>query len=169
MSSVSGAQATDGAAPFERRSLPRVRTLQRAEIVMGQTLQTARLLDLHERGARLDLGIPLALPARFMLRLPDGRQVAVERRWAVGTRLGVAFVPQMAADSASLDRATQLLAMLETLQSDRVFGALRTAHFFGDAGVSDAARAAEAALDRLRSTMHHLVHGTPAAGPDHRR
>ncbi len=145
---------------LDRRHLPREKTLQRADILLGDSVQACRLLDLNQAGARLELTVPLALPDRFMLRLPDSRQVVCERRWTVGLRLGVAILAGAAVGGQRLERALSLLRMLEAMQSERVFGALRSENFFDDSAIGENTWAAEAALNKLGAVLYHLTHNT---------
>ena len=152
---------------LDRRRMPREKTLQRVDILLGDSVHGCRLLDLNRGGARLELAIPLVLPDRFTLRLPDGRQVVCERRWRVGLRIGVAILAGAAVGGQRLERALSLQRMLEAMQSERFFGALRSENFFEDAAIGENTWAAEAALNKLGAALYHLTHNTqPISRPD---
>lgn len=144
----------------ERRRAARRRMLQRADIIIGDGLQQCLLLDVTDRGARLESQIPLVLPAEFSVRLPDGRQVGCIRRWSVGQRFGVEFV--LGEDMVT--RATALLELVNSLHAAGFFTALRNENHFGSSEIGQNARVAEIGLRAISAALTKILRSVSGDG-----
>ncbi|HEX2257638.1 MAG TPA: PilZ domain-containing protein [Afifellaceae bacterium] len=78
----------------DRRTEPRLRTLQTGRIVFNRASSTFDCLvrDMSERGARLRFGDILALPAAFELMIGGkGTRLPARIAWRKGAEAGVVF------------------------------------------------------------------------------
>lgn len=151
---------------LERRRARRERLLLRAKMVIGDGVYDCILLDQTQAGARLETLLPMALPERFSLRFPDGRQLDCERRWTHGRRLGVQIVVPDAAKDGPQDQAAALLQRFTAMGAHKFFDQLRSENYLKSTVLGAAAWQAEAALRRLELTLQALAEGTEPPPPD---
>lgn len=156
---------------LDRRRTRRERLLLRAKLVIGDGVYDCILLDQTSAGARLETLLPMALPEQFSLRFPDGRQLACQRRWTNGRRLGVEIVQKGAAKDSPQGRAAALQQAFDAMGVDRFFDQLRSDNYLQNTALGEAAWQAEAAIRRLGLLLHDITQDKPAGGkaPDAER
>ena len=78
----------------DRRSSKRQKRLQGGRIVFNNkhSVISCNITDLSESGARLEVGVPIDVPACFELLMVDGSALPSEVVWRKGNRIGVRFV-----------------------------------------------------------------------------
>ncbi len=80
----------------ERRKGERFACLIEAEIISrGRTIATGKITDFSNGGARVEVALSVAVPARFTLRLKDQRETEVEFLWRIDDQVGVLFLEPM--------------------------------------------------------------------------
>jgi len=150
---------------LERRRVRRERLLLRAKLVIGDGVYDCILLDQTAAGARLETLLPVALPERFSLRFPDGRQLACERRWTSGRRLGVEIVRTAAAGDGPQGRAAALQQAFDAMGVNRFFDRLRSENYLQNTALGEAAWQAEAAIRKLGLLLQDMAQDKPPGAP----
>ena len=78
----------------DRRNAKRPSTLKFGKLVYGGSwgaVVDCLVLDLSDRGARVETILAIDVPEVFFLRLSDGTERRVYRRWVSGHQIGVEF------------------------------------------------------------------------------
>lgn len=78
----------------DRRSAKRASTLKSGKLVYGGTwgaVVDCLVLDLTDRGARVETILAVDVPDVFFLRLSDGTERRGYRRWVSGHQIGIEF------------------------------------------------------------------------------
>ncbi len=75
----------------ERRSAPRISNAATGQILVGTMVIDCAILDVSDRGARLELSTTKALPTDFVLKLTDGHRQDCKVVWRDETTVGVEF------------------------------------------------------------------------------
>lgn len=85
--------------PADRRIEKRGSTLKSGKLVYGGSwgvIVDCLVLDLSDRGARVETILSIDVPEFFFLRLSDGTDRRVYRRWVSGHQIGVEFADDAA-------------------------------------------------------------------------
>ena len=139
---------------MEQRHDHRKTFLKRAQIIDGGAVLDCVVENLSATGARLRLGAPTPVPEAFALRFSDGAAHAASRRWSLGTAVGVAF--EGAGPAAEAERRHMMEAVRDaSLAADprAMLDLLRTAWFFGDGSLRQAAADLEFAQLRFAAAL----------------
>jgi PilZ domain len=75
----------------ERRNDHRIGKIATGEILFGSTIIECAILDVSDRGARLELSTPNELPSDFVLKLTEGNRRQCKVVWRDVNRVGVEF------------------------------------------------------------------------------
>lgn len=105
----------------ERRSIPRVRSVLKAEIRFNDDLMHVPCVirDITDVGARLDFGGEVTVPDRFQLFIEKKQRTRrAVVRWKNNREAGVAFddAPEHLAEQPIAERITELETELSTLR-----------------------------------------------------
>lgn len=151
---------------LDRRRDRRERLLLRAKIVVGDGVYDCILLDQTAGGARIETLLPLTLPERFSLRFPDGRQLACERRWSSGRRMGVMLL-RTGGKGGREEKAEAILQTFKDMHIEQFFGMLRSENFLQSTELGELAWQAESAVRRLGLALEDAAKGkdSPAEKP----
>ena len=138
----------------EQRSDTRKSFLKRAQIIDGATVLDCVVENLSATGARLRFGVPIPVPATFVLRFLGGASHAARRRWARGTAVGIVFDGEGPAGEAERRHLVETVrdAALKT-DPAAMLALLRAAWFFGDEGLQRAAADLEVAQSRFTTAL----------------
>jgi len=80
--------------PTDRRNAKRASTLKSGKLVYGGSwgaVVDCLVLDLTDRGARVETVLTADVPEAFSLRLSDGTERRGYRRWVSGHEIGIEF------------------------------------------------------------------------------
>jgi hypothetical protein len=147
-------------APFtlaERRNAMRVPVIKSAKIITGgevnQSVYNCLVLDESPSGVLVDLGAMFTLPEEMALHMTGGAIYRARRCWAVGTKVGLAFVGAQVLSADTVEKLAQLGRMIQVQGLPATMAALRAQRFFDSAEVRRAAEGAEAAFHRLETVL----------------
>lgn len=141
----------------ERRRVLRSPVIKSARLITGgeinQSVYNCLVLDESPSGALVDLGAVFELPAEMELQMTGGASRRARRCWAVGTRLGLAFIGAQAMSAETAEKMAQLGREMQAQGLPATMVALRARHFFESDELRRAAEAAEAAWHRLEAIL----------------
>jgi len=86
---------TPGPADDEHRLENRPRTFKTGKLLYGDCTPIAidcLVVDISSHGARMETSVLMSVPELLTLRLGDGSERRVRRRWATGNQIGLEFV-----------------------------------------------------------------------------
>ena len=156
---VASALAPADAVPLSeasnRRRIDRQSVLLSGRVEAGGASLDCIVLDVSRRGARLQFGVPVSLPAEVSLVLRDGSRHAARRCWSRGNQVGLEFLgaPRIAVNEAEHRRARGMVERVQATDPATWLPALRAERYFGDDAVREAAEALEVAHMRLLATL----------------
>ena len=75
----------------ERRTVHRVGKVATGKILFGSAVIDCAILDVSDRGARLELSTTKELPSDFVLKLTEGERRECKVVWRDENRVGVEF------------------------------------------------------------------------------
>jgi hypothetical protein len=75
----------------ERRNADRIGKVATGEILFGSAVIECAILDVSDRGARLELSTPKELPSDFVLKLTEGNRRQCKVVWRDENRVGIEF------------------------------------------------------------------------------
>jgi hypothetical protein len=141
----------------KRRREARTGVLKRAQISFGRAVIDCVVLDVSSSGARVRTDIVATIPEQVILRFSRGSAFLARAQWARGTELGFAFdgLAPLAEDAASV-----ALAAFKALPANDLVVAirlLRSARFFDDLELAEAAEEAEAAYARFKTVLKDRI------------
>jgi hypothetical protein len=141
----------------ERRNAMRVPVIKSAKIVTsgdgGQSVYNCLVLDESAAGVLADLGAMFPLPEEMTLHMTGGACYRARRCWAVGTKLGLAFIGPQMLSAETVEKLALLGRMMQSQGLPAAMAALRAQRFFESEEVRRAAEAAEAAYHRLEAVL----------------
>jgi hypothetical protein len=155
------AQARDAAenhfALAERRNAARVPVIKSAKIVTGgdvnQGIYNCLVLDESASGVLVDLGAMFPLPEEMALHMTGGASYKARRCWAVGTKVGLAFMGPQILSAETVSAMAQLGRMMQTQGVPATLAILRAQRFFDCEDLRRAAESAETAYHHLESVL----------------
>lgn len=141
----------------ERRNTMRVPVIKSAKIITGgeinQSIYNCLVLDESPSGVLVDLGAMFSLPEEVSLHMTGGACYKARRCWAVGTKVGLAFMGPQTLSPDTVEKLAQLGRMMQAQGLPAAMAALRAQRFFESDEVRRAAEAAEAAYHRLETVL----------------
>jgi hypothetical protein len=138
----------------QRRRWPRTHVIKSAKLLFD----THRLLDclvLNESagGVMVDLGTMVTLPYDMTIQFSNGASFPAQRRWAEGTKAGLAFTGSQIIREDSAQRMRNMAEILQSQGLAATIETLRMARFFDNSALRQAAEEAEAAQSRFKSIL----------------
>lgn len=141
----------------ERRNTMRMPVIKSAKIVTGGTVNQSAynclVLDESPSGVLVDMGAVFELPEEMDLHMTGGASYHARRCWAVGTKLGLAFIGAQMLSAESVEKLAQLGREMPARGLPATMTALRAQRFFDSDALRCAAEAAEAAYHRLEAML----------------
>jgi hypothetical protein len=138
----------------QRRRWPRTHVIKSAKLLFD----THRLLDclvLNESagGVMVDLGTMVTLPYDMTIQFSNGASFPAQRRWAEGTKAGLAFTGSQIIREDSAQRMRNMAEILQSQGLAATIETLRMARFFDNSALRQAAEEAEAAQARFKALL----------------
>ena len=138
----------------EQRNDARKGFLKRAQIINGSTALDCVVENLSAAGARLRFGVPMLVPETFVQRFSDGASHPARRRWARGAAVGIVFEGDgQAGETVRRHLAEAVRDAFQTADPSPMLVLLRTARFFGDEALRQAAADPEMAQARFTNAL----------------
>ncbi len=141
----------------ERRNAMRVPVIKSAKIIAGgevnQSIYNCLVLDESPSGVLVDLGAMFSLPEEVSLHMTGGACYKARRCWAVGTKMGLAFIGPQTLSPETTEKLAQLGRMMQAQGLPATMAALRAQRFFESDELRRAAEAAEASYHRLETVL----------------
>lgn len=141
----------------DRRNAARVPVIKSAKIIAGgevnQSIYNCLVLDESAAGVLVDLGAMFSLPEEVSLHMTGGASYKARRCWAVGTKMGLAFIGPQMMSADTMEKLAQLGRMMQSQGLPATLAALRAQRFFESEELRRAAENAEAAYHRLETVL----------------
>ncbi len=148
---------TDSASDSRRREM-RTMVIKSGKICFGNSVVDCTMLDVSPNGARARTAVVVPMPDTVTLRFAAGSAYVARIQWARGTEVGFAFEnPAPIADGHPASLALSAFNALPQGDLSTPMRLLRSARFFDDPALANAAEEAEAAYAHFKTTLRQRI------------
>ncbi len=153
--SSSDTKANDPAKNPNKRRVKRRSVIKSGQLIFGLSGSTVdcEILDESSYGFLVETNIIVQVPDQLTIKVDNGAQFHVIRRWAIGMKIGLELVGPQVIDKPTQVRMQSILTILEAQGLPAALEILRAQQFFHNAILRQAAEDAGSAIAKLQTIL----------------